>query len=81
MDVSEDRSGKIWGLGNKLVKATNRIGSENAVFTQTKLRNLSGDIKVLKKIAFKIFFFDSSRVTDANGMFGECINLTALESD
>ena len=80
-DVSEDRSGKIWAWVNKSGEENVlQIGSENGVYANPNCRNLFWRYKSVKEIAFNNLF-DSSRVTDANGMFGECINLTALNLD
>ena len=80
-DVSEDRSGKIWAWVNKSGEENVlQIGSENGVYANPNCRNLFWRYRNVKEIVFNDLF-DTSRIIDANGMFGECINLTALNLD
>ena len=77
-DVSEDRSEKIWAWVSKTGEGDIlRIGSENGVYANPNCRNLFWKYKNVREIVFNDLF-DTSKVTDANGMFGNCIKLPVL---
>ena len=80
-DVSANRDRTIWawasrGEGGIILQ----IGSENGVYANPNCQNLFWRYRNVKEIVFNDLF-DTSRIIDANGMFGECINLTALNLD
>lgn len=77
-DVSVERDKTIWVWASREAeKIVLKIGSENGVYANSNCRNLFWKYNNVKVISFNDLF-DTSRVTDANGMFGNCINLTDL---
>lgn len=77
-DVSVERDKTIWVWASREAEEiVLKIGSENGVYANSNCRNLFWKYNNVKVISFNDLF-DTSRVTDANGMFGNCINLTDL---
>ena len=80
-DVSANRDRTIWAWASREEDGIIlQIGSENGVYANPNCQNLFWRYRNVKEIVFNDLF-DTSRIIDANGMFGECINLTALNLD
>ena len=80
-DVSANRDRTIWAWASREEDGIIlQIGSENGVYANPNCQNLFWRYRNVKDIVFNDLF-DTSRIIDANGMFGECINLTALNLD